>query len=52
MENFLDKILKVKPIVLEILKTNLESRDDDNVPKLTEGGISVMYVQPLLVRLC
>jgi len=31
MENFLDKILKVKPIVLEILKTNLESRDDDNI---------------------
>ncbi len=32
MENsFFDKVLKVKPVVVNVLKENEESRDDDNV---------------------
>ncbi len=29
--NFFDKILKVKPVVVLVLKENEESRDDDNI---------------------
>lgn len=29
--NVIKRITKVKPVVLEILKTNFESRDDDNI---------------------